>query len=155
MGKEQKKKEKSVNLWAALKSNCYMLRISFQACPGRVTGAFAVRLVQHLNGVFSSVIFWEVLLGYVERDASFWEVVPFLLLSIVFYLGVFFGFSYFDYLTDAVGNQKLYEKLHVRMFQKAADCELECFENPEFYNKYMKAATQIFCSSLGWVYRTE
>lgn len=37
----------------------------------------------------------------------------------------------------------MYERLHMLMFEKATDVELECFENPDFYNKYMKATTQI------------
>lgn len=37
----------------------------------------------------------------------------------------------------------MYENLHLKMFEKALDVELECYENPEFYNRYTKAASQI------------
>lgn len=37
----------------------------------------------------------------------------------------------------------MYENLHLKMFEKALDVELECYEKPEFYNKYTKAASQI------------
>ncbi len=50
---------------------------------------------------------------------------------------------YYWYINEPVGNQKLYEQLHVRMFEKAADVELSCYENPVFFNKYMKATAQI------------
>ena len=56
-------------------------------------------------------------------------------------------------LIAQAGNQEIYEKMHVRMFKKACDVELECFENPEFYGKYMKAATQIMITPLGFRFR--
>ena len=85
MGKEIKKKEENekVSLWSALKSNCYMLRISFQACPSRVIGSFVYRILQHLNGIYSSIIFWEILLGFVEKGASFSKVIPFLIFTVL------------------------------------------------------------------------
>lgn len=141
--KENNKKEDKVTLRKAFANNFYMLRLSFQASPSRVLGEFGRRISAQLRKLFFGIVFWEVILRLIEEKADFREVIPFLIFTVLF---AFFLdlVNVSDYvLIQPMGNQRLYENMHVRMFQKACDVELECFENPEFYNKYMKAVTQI------------
>lgn len=140
--KKEKKKDK-VKLSKAFGSNFYMLGLSFKASPSRVIGQFAVRVCQYVRNLFFGIFFWEIILKYVEDGASFKKVVPFLIFTVLFNFALSFYLSYYWNVTQSIGNHNLYEKMHVRMFEKATDVELECFENPEFYNKYMKAVTQI------------
>lgn len=142
MGKDNKKKDK-VTLRKALASNFYLLGLSFHASPSRVIGEFGRRISQHVRNLFFGIIFWEVVLQFVENDVPFREVIPFLIFSVVLVFLLYLVTAFNWTMIEPIGNQKLYEKMHVRMFQKACDVELECFENPEFYNKYMKAVTQI------------
>lgn len=143
MGKETKKKKEKVTVWQALGSNFYLLGLSFQASPGRVIGEFGRRICQHLRNLFFGIIFWEVVLQFVEKEVPFKDVIPFLIVSVIFVFLLYLVTAFNWNMIEPIGNQKLYEKMHVRMFQKACDVELECFENPDFYNKYMKAVTQI------------
>ncbi len=137
------KKEKKASLLEALRSNFYMIGLAFTASPSRVIGEFALGICQNLQRLFFGIVFWEVILGFVEREASFKEVIPFLVFTVAFAFGpVFYRLLFFNVIQPCA-NHKMYEKLHMRMFEKATDVELECFENPDFYNKYMKATTQI------------
>ncbi len=137
------KKEKKASLLEALRSNFYMIGLAFTASPSRVIGEFALGICQNLQRLFFGIVFWEVILGFVEREASFKEVIPFLVFTVAFEFGpVFYRLLFFNVIQPCA-NHKMYEKLHMRMFEKATDVELECFENPDFYNKYMKATTQI------------
>ena len=141
MGHRQKKEK--VTLIQAFKSNFYMMKIAFEACPGRVIGAFLSRLCEQVHRILLSIIFWEVVLGFIEEDAPFERIVIFLIILIAALFILNFGRGYIENVTAPVGNQMMYEKLHTRMFEKATDVGLECYENPEFYNKYMKVVTQI------------
>lgn len=145
--KEDKKNKKDesdkVTLGQAFKSSFYMLGLAFKACPGRVIGQFATRACEQLRGIFFNFIFWEFILGFIEREAPFYEAILFLIFSAIFLFVTHVEIFWFMDVVSPVGNQKMYENLHIRMYEKAADVELECFENPEFYNKYMKAANQI------------
>lgn len=128
----------------ALRNNIYMLKMTFQACPSRVVGNFVSILIRYgFMHMFLNIIFLEKIVGFLEIGAEFREVVVFILFSLLF-LGVCtFIRAYYDRMIAPAGNQIMYEKLHLRMFEKATEVELECFENPEFYNKYTKATSQI------------
>lgn len=144
--KENQKKEekkKKVKLSEAFKSNFFMLGLAFKASPSRVVGQFAADICRYVRELFLGIFFWEIILNFVEEGASFTKVIPFLIFTVALNFFIYFYTTYFRNVTESIGNHRLYEKLHIRMFEKAADVELECFENPEFYNKYMKAATQI------------
>lgn len=141
--KENKGKKEKVTLARAFQSNFFMMKLAFKACPERVIGLFLARVCEQAARMFYRIVFWEVVLGYVERRAAFREVIPFLAGSVVFIILVQSYRCYYEKVIQPVGNQKMYENLHMQMFEKAMDVELSCYENPEFYNQYMKAATQI------------
>ncbi len=141
--KEKQKKKDKVGLGKAFASNFFLLGLAFQASPSRVIGQFAGNICSYARNLFFGIFFWEIIIKFVEEKASFADVIPFLIFTVLFNFLVVFYTSYFRNVTESVGNHRLYEKLHICMFEKAADVELACFENPEFYNKYMKAVTQI------------
>lgn len=143
MKKEPLHKKEKVSLFKTFQNNFYMLGLAFKASPARVIGAFGERVCQQLRNLFLGIVFWEVILGFVEGGAVFKEVVPFLTFSVVFLLLLQLLLELNWNVVEPIGNQKLYEQMHMRMFAKACDVELECFENPDFYNKYMKAVTQV------------
>lgn len=137
-------KNKKKTFFYALKNNFFMLKLTFAACPSRVAGNFITILLRYgIMGVFIQITFLETIVGYLETGAEFQRVVWFTLFTLLL-LSICTGICiYYDRIIAPVGNQIMYEKLHLRMFEKAADVELECFENPEFYNKYTKATSQI------------
>lgn len=141
--KSNSKKKEKVKLSQAFKSNFYMMGLAYKACKSRVIGAFIARISIDLQHILSGIVFWEVVLGFVKKKASFPSVIPFLVLFVLVFFALYFNTSFFYNVIEPTGNQKMYEKLHVGMFKKATDVELECFENPEFYNKYMKATAQV------------
>lgn len=143
MREQKKKNKKKETLRAALGNNFYLLKLAYKACPGRVIGECTQRAVRYFSSTYMSIIFIEFLLKSIENKTDFKTILVFLCVSVI---GLWICNSYIDYyenITFSVGNQKLYENLHIKMFQKATDVELECYENSEFYNRYTKAASQI------------
>lgn len=139
----KEEKSKKPGLIESLKSDFYILKLSYQAAPARVAGIFVVDFAQQLRSIFYGIVFWEFVLDFVEKDAPFSNVIVFICASVAFLIFTFFICEYIYGVVGPAGNHKIYENLHMRMFKKAGDVELECFENPEFYDKYMKAAAQI------------
>lgn len=142
MSKEEKKESK-MSFGRVVSNNLYMLRLTFQCCPSRVIGEFLMQLSGHAENIYWSIIFQETVVRFIEEGESFSKVVPFLVGSVLFILLLHVYRDYFWNITQPIGNHKVYEKMHLRMFEKATDVELECYENPEFYDKYMKAVMQI------------
>ncbi|MBQ8371262.1 MAG: ABC transporter ATP-binding protein, partial [Clostridia bacterium] len=48
--------------------------------------------------------------------------------------------------------QRIVERIQTELFQKAAAVELECYENPEFYDKYVKAMDNAYGRCMDVVY---
>ena len=150
---ENKTEREKHGFWKILSNNFYMLKVAFQACPSRVISPFVREILMRFRGIFISVIFMEQIVKYIEEGADFRQTVPFLIFSVAL-MGLLGFFRLYDRnLNEPIGNQKLYEQLHMRMFDKAADVELSCYENPDFFNKYMKATAQIKsrANSVLWV----
>ncbi len=128
----------------------FMIKLSYNASPSVTVGRIVAFLIQRgFYGMFVNIIFLEKLMGYVESGASFNEAALFLAFSIAVMIIMIAWTTYYWNYKEPAGNQILYEKLHLKMFQKATDVELECFENPDFYNKYMKASSQIKGKAIG------
>ncbi len=137
------KYKKKDSLWNALENNFYLLKLSFEACPSRVIGEFFYIGYRYGSSLFYLIIFMGLIFKFIEEDTDFNTVLFFLIIA-----GLFWGTgglyrAIYERTVSPVGNQKLYENLHLRMYEKATDVELECYENPQFYNQYTKAVSQI------------
>ncbi len=138
-----KKGKEKESLWKALKNNLYLLKLSFESCPGRVIGEFFYIGYRYGSSLFYTVIFMGFIFKFIEEGTDFHTVLFFLVIA-----GLFWGIgglyrAVYERTVSPIGNQKLYENLHIRMYEKATDVELECYENPKFYSQYTKAASQI------------
>ena len=141
---------KKPTLRQAIANNRYMLKLAFRACPAAAVGRLAYFIIDRgIMRMFFGVYFLEQIMHYVETGAPFQTAALFLAFAITLMVATQIWSSYYRRLLEPAGNQILYEKLHLRMFQKAADVELECFENPDFYNRYMKATSQIKGKAFG------
>lgn len=141
---------KKPTLRQAIANNRYMLKLAFHACPAAAIGRLAYFIIDRgIMRMFFGVYFLEQIIHYVETGAPFQQAALFLAIAITLMALVQIWSSYYRRLLEPLGNQIVYEKLHLHMFQKAADVELECFENPDFYNRYMKATSQIKGKAFG------
>lgn len=139
-----KKKNNKHSFKKVVSNNLYMIKLTYKACPWRVVANYLhVWSRWGISAMYFNIIFLERIVSYIETGAPFENVTRFLIFSIVL-LGVCRAFDlYYSNITAPKGNQTMYEKLHLKMFDKATDVELQCFEDPEFYNKYTKATSQI------------
>lgn len=135
---------KKIKLLEAIADNLFLLKLSYNACPSRVIGGFVSAIFRLcIEWMFFSVILIQKLMQFIENGTKFSKVASFLGISVGVMCLVELYQAYYERLISPAGNQKLYENLHKMMFEKATNVELECFEEPKFYNKYTKAASQI------------
>lgn len=138
-----KKKKEKTSLWKALKNNFYLYKLAFESCPSRVIGEIINIACRYGRALFYSVIFISFIFQAIEEGKEFQSVLLFLIVAGAALGGIGLYLTVFLRTISPIGNQKLYENLHIRMYEKATDVELECYENPKFYNQYTKAASQI------------
>ena len=125
-----------------LNNNIFMVKLILKCCPERLIGEILMQLFETMTSLFMSVVFIEHVFYAIENHESFYGIVKFIVMSVIFLILVQLYKSYYSNVVSPRGNQKLYEKMNRIMFDKVNDVELECYENPKFYKKYTKAASQ-------------
>ena len=139
--KDPRKKNKH-KLSYAVKNNLYLLRLASKASRKRVVWEFVNEACGYVSWV-TAIVLLQYLVDGVEQKWDF-KIVAAIVLGSALLLFLCGGVErYCEKIAFPVGNQVLYENLHLKMFEKALDVELACYENPEFYNQYTKAASQI------------
>lgn len=140
--KEEKLKTKQ-SVKTVFSNNFYMLGLIFKASPSLV-------LCQAADAVRGQLsIFFEhtVLIGYVLEAAEFGY--PFkhvagiiLLLAALITIGMVFTVYQADYVGPKE-SPKVRQKIKMMLYEKARDMDLECYDDPEFYNSQVLAISQI------------
>ena len=140
--KEERQKTKQ-SIKTVFANNFFMLKQIFSASPSFV-------LFQAADAVRGQVsIFFEqtVLIGYVLDAAEFGY--PFkkvahviLLLAALITIGMFFTVYQGEYVGPRE-RPKVRQKIKMKLYEKARDMDLECYDDPEFYNSQVLAISEI------------
>lgn len=87
---------------------------------------------------FRGVLFLKVLLGIIEKNMDFTYYVKNLALFLLCGLAYEFISVYSDYKT-LTGEKKMFKALNNKIFKKASEVDISCYEDPVFYDKYQRA----------------
>jgi len=107
-----------------------------------------------LNFVTNTWLLREVVNRYQTGSSArelLWMVIAILIAQFVWgrLIGLLYNILYPRY------QQKLVEKVQSELFRKAESVELECYENPEFYDKYVKAMDNAYGRCMDVVYSVD
>lgn len=133
-------KQTAAQVW---KNNWFLIKLCMAASPGYVI--FAV-----LDSVRNQIsIFFEHTygIGYVLEAAEFHypfrQVAAFLLiLAGCVTLGMVFTAFVWDYMLEKE-RPKIREKIKIRFYEKAKELDLECYDNPEYYNQLVLVLAEV------------
>ncbi len=91
------------------------------------------------HSFFRGILFLKVLLGIIEKNMDFTFYIKNLALFLLCGLCYEFISIYSDYKT-LVGEKKMFKALNNKIFKKAAEVDISCYEDPVFYDKYQRAS---------------
>lgn len=94
--------------------------------------------VLSFGAFIQGVLFLKVLLGVIEGNGSFGEYVKYLIIFFAIAVVMEILSVTGDYV-GLVGQKKIYKKINNMIFEKAAQVDVSCYEDPEFYDKYQRA----------------
>lgn len=120
-------------------NNMFVLRLAWSMHPQRVLADFAVQAGRQFANVFFSVYFMKYIIESISIERSFQQIIVFIILTLVLLLALSLLDNWYEHRFRPLSDLRLYEKLYLILFRKAASVELKCFEDHEFYNKYTKA----------------
>ena len=134
---KEKKKKTSV-----VKNNAYFLGEMWKIHPAGVIAYFLDQFIQYAFWVFYSVIFMQFLFGDENGLRSFSDTATFIVVAL--FVNILFR-SISQWYWNVYGQKadiKIHYGLNMKLFGKAQSVDISCFETPEFYNTYTKAATE-------------
>lgn len=94
-------------------------------------------LIWGLYRSFTTVVFIKYLFDWIEQSKPFGQI-----MLIVAVMGVYMSLIYifhekfYNYVKPQT-QQQLHEKMHTKLFSKAIEMDLSCYDDPKFYNEYV------------------
>lgn len=140
--KDNKQKTKQ-SVKEVFSNNFFLLKLMFLASPSYII----FMALDAIRGQLSIFFEHTVGIGYVLEAAefgySFWDVAKFILiLAGAIELGMVFTVWVGHYIGEKE-KPKIREKIKLMLYEKAKDLDLECYDNPEFYNDQVMAISEV------------
>ncbi|MBQ8765641.1 MAG: ABC transporter ATP-binding protein [Clostridia bacterium] len=128
------------------KNALYALKLVWEADKKLLIGYLVTEISNKVLSMYvQNILFLKVLLSIIDGNADFKTYFIYLLL----FFGVCLTINIIsNYATKMrlVSTKVVYKKLNNKIFQKAVQLDVSCYENPEFYDKYQRA-TLVLSSS--------
>ncbi len=130
-----------------VKNVLFALRLVWQTDKRLIISSFINMSADMIFSVFlQNILFLKVLLGIIDSKGDFSEFVKNLVVFLVFSVAVK-GVNWWSSYIKQVSTKAVLKGLNNRVFKKAVELDVSCYEDPEFYDKYQRA-TQILAWGL-------
>jgi len=133
------KKQKEISNMASIKNNIFAMKLAWGISRGNVSHRLALSILEYFEWVFYSTIFMRYIINAFERKMSFQGILVFILLCGATFALVGLYRSYVNNVCFPLNDTRTYEGLSLKLYDKAGNVELGCFEDSEFYNRYTMA----------------
>lgn len=121
------------------KNALYALKLVWEADKRLIIGYFITEISNKVLSLYvQNILFLKVLLSIIDENAEFKEY----FVSLLLFLGVYASvnvISAYASRTRLVATKVVLKKLNNKIFEKAKQLDVSCYENPEFYDKYQRA----------------
>ena len=134
-----KNKTNKVN---TIKSNWFLLKEVWSASPGRIFFYLLVIVLKSISNFLFDVFLLQFIINGIQTGISFRNILLFILAVSAYHFVVCLIENYYNEIFMPISDQKIYKHIQKKVFAKASSVETGCFENPEFYDKYVKAVSE-------------
>ena len=128
------------------KNVIFALKLVWEADKKLLIGYFVTEISNKVLSMYvQNILFLKVLLSIIDGNADFKTYFIYLLL----FLGTYFAvnvISAFAERTRLISAKVVLKEVNNKIFEKATQLDVSCYENPEFYDKYQRA-TLVLSSS--------
>lgn len=139
--KKDEKKEK-ISFRKAIQNNFYLLGIAWKVKKSRVIMDCFYQALNWLFNSYYNIFFTGILFGALEKGFRFSMVLVCILVTALIQLAFRVWGNWYWFSFRAKTDIDFFEAVNQMLFDKAADVDLACYENTEFYTKYTRAASE-------------
>lgn len=138
-----------------MKKHKFLLKNDFKMLGevARLAPGYIVLIILHallwafINSL--AIYFRNDLFDLIETDGAFETAALHILFMAIFYLIIFIPDFMYNNVISPILSERLTQKFHLKIFKKAESVDLECFDNPDFYNNYIWTMNQAGGRALG------
>ncbi len=120
-------------------NNFYALKTVWQISKSRVIHTAIGSIIGYVEWIFMSIFFLRYVIGAIENEAPVENILFFIGICFVVFLLLAMYDSYSKSVIYPYTDNKIYCTLYRKLYAKARNVELRCFEDAEFYNRYTMA----------------
>lgn len=131
--------KKNGSLYRTLSNNLYIMKFAWRLCPQRVLGSGAYFALNRFEYLYFHGFFMKRVLGLMETGGSYGDILSFVAFTLLLFLGISLFNSWYENVQKPITDVRVYKGLYHALYEKACNAELSCFEDSEFYNRYMMA----------------
>ncbi len=132
-------KEEKLSFAKTLKNDWYALKLGFSVSKSLVVNAFFMRLLGYFEWVFFDAVFLREIVGALDEGKSFNEIFTFIAICGIIFCLINLYNNYADNVILPLQTTRLYGGIYRKLYAKARNVELRCYEDSDFYNRYTMA----------------
>ncbi|MDE6592762.1 MAG: ABC transporter ATP-binding protein/permease [Oscillospiraceae bacterium] len=120
-------------------NNAYAVKTVWEISKSRVIHTAVNTAMGYAEWIFMSIFFLRYVMNAIETQAPFETIMKFIgICFLVFCLRAVYN-SFVPTVVVPLTDNKIYRCLYRKLYAKARNVELRCFEEPDFYNRYTMA----------------
>ncbi|MCR5620083.1 MAG: ABC transporter ATP-binding protein/permease [Lachnospiraceae bacterium] len=140
MSENVKKKDKDkLSLGVTIKNAAYALKLAAGISPAIVIHSFFLWLIGHGEWVFFDGVFMRVIVNGLDQNIGFDRIFRFILISGIVFCVLRIYTGYIDNVVYPLETNRLFGGIYKKLYAKAKNVELRCYEDSDFYNRYTMA----------------
>ena len=137
--KDKKKKEKKVSLKRTWQNNLFALREIGKASPFYLIVYLSSTVIYGLLEFFTGAYLLRKIVNSVEVGEELSGIVMYVAVLMAVTVVSYLVLNWFWHVISPKMQQKIAMQIQKELFAKASEVELGCYENPAFYDKYVRA----------------
>ena len=136
---KNKKKQDKLSFSETMKNSWYAVKLAAAICPSIIIHTIIMWLIGQSEWVFFDGVFMKVIVNALSEGREFKSILNFILIcgAIFCVLSIYEG--YVDNVVYPLKTNRLYSGIYKKLYAKAKNVELSCYEDPDFYNRYTMA----------------
>ncbi len=132
-------KEKKASKARIFANNAYAVKTVWQISRRRVIHTALYSIAGYAEWIFMSIFFLRYVINAIENEAPFGTILGFIGICFAVFSLLAMYISYMNSVVIPYTDNKIYRCLYRKLYAKARNVELRCFEDADFYNRYTMA----------------
>jgi ATP-binding cassette subfamily B protein len=131
------KKENKQGIKRVIDNNLFILKYAYEYTPGYLILACIFAIYAEIQLFFEFSYSSKFLLDTIENNGRFSDVAWFLaIITASIIVKILFGTFMENYITRKA-REKLHKNMQMKLFEKAIEIDLACYDNPDYYNEFV------------------